>query len=522
MKFTTLDISIVVIYCIGIISIATWVSRDKKGHKKTSEDYFLAGRSLSWWAIGASLIAANISAEQIIAMSGDGYVIGLAIATYEWTAAIALIVMAKYFLPIFLREKIYTMPQFLEKRFDSRVKVVLALFWLAVYVFVNLTSILYLGATALNALAEVEMLIGMIFLASLSVAYSLYGGLKAVALTDIIQVVLLVFGGLAVSYIALNEISGGDGVISGFVILWDSIPEKFDMIFEPRHPFYDKLPGLSVLIGGLWIAHFGYWGFNQYITQRAFAAKSLNEAQKGVIFAAFLKLIMPAVVVLPGLAAVLLRPNIENSASVYPAMMELLPVGLFGLTVAALIAAIVSSLSSMINSISTIFTMDIYRSLKPELEQDDHSLVNVGRLTSLSALILAVIVSRPLLESFDSAFQFIQEFTLFFTPGIVVIFLLALFSKKATTQSVLVAALMSLALSLFIWYFFPSVPFIDRAGIVFVCSGIAAYVIAYLQGFEDNEKATNLDEVSFRTSSFFNIASAIIIMILGVFYATWW
>jgi SSS family solute:Na+ symporter len=276
------------------------------------------------------------------------------------------------------------------------------------------------------------------------------------------------------------------------------------------------------LIGGLWIAHFGYWGFNQYITQRAFAAKSLDEAQKGIIFAAFLKLIMPAVVVLPGLAAVLLRPNIENSASVYPAMMELLPAGLFGLTVAALIAAIVSSLSSMINSISTIFTMDIFRSLKPELEQDDHSLVNVGRLTSLSALILAVIVSRPLLESFDSAFQFIQEFTLFFTPGIVVIFLLALFSKKATTQSVLVAALMSLALSLFIWYFFPSVPFIDRAGIVFICSGIAAYVISYLQGFKDNEKATNLDEVSFRTSSFFNIASAIIIMILGVFYATWW
>ncbi|MFL2547936.1 MAG: sodium:solute symporter family transporter, partial [Gammaproteobacteria bacterium] len=464
MKFTTLDIAIVVAYCIGIICIATWVSREKSNHKKTAEDYFLASRSLPWWAIGASLIAANISAEQIIAMSGDGYVIGLAIATYEWTAAIALIVMAKYFLPIFLREKIYTMPQFLEKRFDSRVKVVLALFWLAVYVFVNLTSILYLGATALNALAEIDMFHGMIFLALLSVAYSLYGGLKAVAYTDIIQVVLLVFGGLAVSYIALNEISGGTGVISGFVTLWSEIPDKFDMIFEEGHPFYDKLPGLSVLIGGLWIAHFGYWGFNQYITQRAFAAKSLDEAQKGIIFAAFLKLLMPAVVVLPGLAAAFLRPNIDNSASVYPTMMELLPAGLFGLTVAALIAAIVSSLSSMINSISTIFTMDIYRSFKRKDDINDYALVNIGRMTSLAALIIAVIVSRPLLESFDSAFQFIQEFTLFFTPGIVVIFLLALFSRKATTMSVLFAAIMSLVLSLFIWYFYPSIPFIDRAG----------------------------------------------------------
>ena len=409
MKFTTLDIAIVVAYCIGIICIATWVSREKSNHKKTAEDYFLASRSLPWWAIGASLIAANISAEQIIAMSGDGYVIGLAIATYEWTAAIALIVMAKYFLPIFLREKIYTMPQFLEKRFDSRVKVVLALFWLAVYVFVNLTSILYLGATALNALAGIDMFHGMIFLALLSVAYSLYGGLKAVAYTDIIQVVLLVFGGLAVSYIALNEISGGTGVISGFVTLWNEIPDKFDMIFEEGHPFYDKLPGLSVLIGGLWIAHFGYWGFNQYITQRAFAAKSLDEAQKGIIFAAFLKLLMPAVVVLPGLAAAFLRPNIDNSASVYPTMMELLPAGLFGLTVAALIAAIVSSLSSMINSISTIFTMDIYRSFKRKDDINDYALVNIGRMTSLAALIIAVIVSRPLLESFDSAFQFIHE-----------------------------------------------------------------------------------------------------------------
>ena len=319
-----------------------------------------------------------------------------------------------------------------------------------------------MGATALNALAEIDMFYGMLFLASLSVAYSLYGGLKAVAFTDIIQVVLLVFGGLAVSYIALNEISGGTGVVSGFVTLWNEIPDKFDMIFQEGHPFYDKLPGLSVLIGGLWIAHFGYWGFNQYITQRAFVAKSLDEAQKGIIFAVFLKT-SDEQLCSTRTCSCDVRPDIENSASVYPAMMELLPAGLFGLTVAALIAAIVSSLSSMINSISTIFTMDIYKSLKSGTDENDHALVNIGRITSLSALIIAVIVSRPLLESFDSAFQFIQEFTLFFTPGIVVIFLLALFSKKATTFSVLFAAIMSLVLSPLSGISHPSIPFIDRA-----------------------------------------------------------
>ena len=292
-----LDIGVLVVYTLVLLGVAWWVSRDEKGHEKNANDYFLASKSLPWWAIGASLIAANISAEQIIGMSGSGYVIGMGIAAYELMAAITLIIIAKYFLPIFLAKGIYTMPQFLENRYDGRVRTVMAIFWLALYTFVNLTSVLYLGSLAISQFLGVDMLYGMIFLALFSMTYSIYGGLKAVAMTDIIQVVLLVLGGLFVSYLALNQISGGAGVVSGFSTLLEKAPEKFDMILSPENPSYANLPGISVLIGGLWIMNISYWGFNQYIIQRALAAKSLQEAQKGMAFAANVKLFVPIIVV---------------------------------------------------------------------------------------------------------------------------------------------------------------------------------------------------------------------------------
>ena len=352
------------------------------------------------------MIAANISAEQIIGMSGQGFVVGIAIATYELTAAIALIVMAKYFLPLFLKKQIYTMPQFLEQRFDKRVSLVLSFFWLAVYVFINLTSVLWLGSLAINTLTGLETFYGLVLLAILSLAYSLYGGLKAVALTDIIQVVLLIFGGLAVSFIALSKI--GNGVVTdGFVEVYRSLPEKWDIILSPDNPSYKDLPGVWVLIGGLWIAHFAYWGFNQYITQRALGAKSLPEAQKGVMFAAYLKIIMPLVIVLPGICAAVLFPLLETSDKAYPMMMSLLPNGLLGLTFAALIAAIVSSLASMTNSISTIFTMDVYRAYATN-NPSNARLVNIGRSTSVVALVIAVFSATPLLGSLESAFQYLS------------------------------------------------------------------------------------------------------------------
>ena len=520
MLFNTLDLTIVAIYCIGIIGLATYVSRQSAGHERSAEDYFLAGRSLPWWAIGASLIAANISAEQIIGMSGQGFVVGMAIATYELTAAIALIVMAKFFLPLFLEKKIYTMPQFLEQRFDKRVSLVLSFFWLAIYIFINLTSVLWLGSLAINALTGIDLFYGLVLLAGLSLAYSLWGGLKAVALTDIIQVVLLIFGGLAVSYIALTTI--GDGkLISGLVIVYNEVPEKFDMILSSDNPAYSDLPGVWVLIGGLWIAHFAYWGFNQYITQRALGAKSLPEAQKGVMFAAYLKLLMPLVIVLPGICAAVLYPALEKSDQAYPTMMALLPHGLLGLTFAALIAAIVSSLASMTNSISTIFTMDVYRSFA-KTEPSQGKLITIGRIAALISLVIAVFVAKPLLGNLESAFQYIQEFTGFFTPGILVIFLVALFWKKATTMSVLIAAGTSLFLSIFIWYVFPEYPFIHRMGVVFLISGFTCYMTALIQGYTDQEKAIDLNDINFSTSKGFNYSTVAIVAVLAVIYGLLW
>ena len=518
MYFNNLDFAILGIYCFGIIAIASYVSR--QGNKQRSpEDYFLAGRSLPWWAIGASLIAANISAEQIIGMSGQGFVVGMAIATYELTAAIALIVMAKYFLPLFLKKQIYTMPQFLEQRFDRRVSLVLAFFWLAVYIFINLTSVLWLGSLAINTLTGLETFYGLVLLALLSLTYSLWGGLKAVALTDIIQVVLLIFGGLAVSFIALQKI--GDGYIgNGLITVFQAVPDKFDMILSEDNPSYSDLPGVWVLLGGLWIAHFAYWGFNQYITQRALGAKSLPEAQKGVMFAAYLKLLMPLVIVLPGICAVVLFNDLEKPDQAYPTMMTLLPNGLLGLTFAALVAAIVSSLASMTNSISTIFTMDVYRSFKKN--SSDATLVSIGRTTSVIALIIAVFAATPLLGSLESAFQYIQNFTGFFTPGILVIFLVALFWRKATSLSVLGAAFTSLFLSIFIFFYFPDFPFIHRMAVVFISSGLACYLTVLIQGAGINTKAVDLSTVNFSTSTSFNINTLVVIVFLAIIYISLW
>ena len=518
--FNTLDWVIVGFYCIGIISLATYVSKNRSDKERSAEDYFLAGRSLPWWAIGASLIAANISAEQIIGMSGQGFIVGMAIAVWELTAAIALIVMAKYFLPLFLEKKIYTMPQFLEQRFDKRVSLVLSFFWLIVYIFINLTSVLWLGSLAINALTGLDLFYGLVVLALFSLAYSLSGGLKAVAMTDVVQVVLLIFGGLAVSFIALNIISESSGVVNGMKIVFDQLPEKFDMILSSDNPSYKNLPGIWILFGlGVWIGHFFYWGFNQYITQRALAAKSIKEAQKGVMFAAYLKLLMPIVIVLPGICAAILFPVLEKSDQAYPTMMSLLPNGLLGLTFAALIAAIVSSLASMSNSISTIFTMDIYRYFKGG-EDNQSSLIKVGRYSVIVSLFIATLIAKPLLGSFESIFQYIQNFTGYFSPGIVVIFLVALFWKKATSMSVLIAALISLFASVLISLIYPDLPFIHRMTIVFVLSAIGCWYTSYLQGYKDQAKAIDLSSINFSTSKSFNFNTCVIVFVLAIIYIT--
>jgi len=521
MKLQTLDLVVLLLYTISIISLALWVSRPKKDHSRDTEDYFLAGKSLPWWAIGASLIAANISAEQIIGMSGSGYVIGLAIASYEWMAAITLIIVGKYFLPVFLKHGISTMPQFLEARYNHKVRMLLAFFWLGVYVFVNLTSILWLGALAINTISGLSPLNGMLVLAAIACAYSLYGGLKAVAITDIIQVVMLVLGGLVIAYLSMNEISGGAGFIAGFGILTEELPEKFDMILSKDNPAYQAMPGISVLLGGMWVMNISYWGFNQYIIQRALAAKSQREAQKGIAMAAYIKLVMPLLVVFPGIAAYLLVPDLAEPDNAYPHLMTLLPTGLLGLVFAALIAAIVSSVASMMNSISIIFTLDIYRSLRPRKAEDQKHLVTVGRLVSFTALAVAVICARPLLGNFDQAFQYIQEFTGFFTPGIVVIFILGMFWKKATVNSALLAAVSSAVLSLLLKLAWPELPFMDRVGLVFlVCLALAICISLVENRIQTG--AIELEDIDFNTTTGFNIAGIGVGLILAALYATWW
>ena len=539
MTLSTVDLIVVIIYAIGIFGLAQFVSREKAGHTKDSSDYFLASKNLPWWAIGASLIAANISAEQIVGMSGSGYAIGFAIASYEWMAAATLLIVGKWFLPIFLANKIYTMPQFLEQRFGPTIRTVMAIFWLVLYIFVNLTSIIWLGSIAVTQVAGINQDVALIGLGTFALLYQLRGGLKAVALTDIVQVTLLVMGGLVISYLTLSRIGGDAGVLGGFVELQRQLPGHFDMILSPDNPYYKDLPGLAVLIGGMWIANLSYWGFNQYIIQRALAAKSLDEAQKGVIFAGFLKLLMPVIIVLPGIAAVVLAPGLSKPDQAYPTMMALLPTGLLGLVFAALIAAIIASTASKINSIATIFTLDIYAKLKGVQTraedatgtlEHEKQLVLIGRIAAAVSIVIAMVMARPLLGSLDQAFQYIQEFSGFVTPGITVIFLLGLFWPKATEAGALVGAVASVVISFIFWLpadwggsaTLNAVPFINRMSIVFFISLALAVVVSLARPAPATRNLITMEGVSFRTSAGFNIAALIIVLILVALYATWW
>ncbi|MCK5467244.1 MAG: sodium/solute symporter, partial [Cyclobacteriaceae bacterium] len=438
-NFSALDYVVFGLYVLLIVGIGLWISRTKKGEEKTADDYFLAGKSLTWWAIGASLLAANISAEHFIAMSGSGFITGLGIAVYEWMGALTLIVVGKYFLPIFLEKKIYTMPQFLQLRFSKGVSTVFAVFWLLVYVFVNLTTVSYLGALAMEKIMGVPLMWGIFGLALISGVYSIYGGLKAVAWTDVIQVIFLIGGGLVTTFLALNAVGGGS-IFHGFAEIFEKARDHFDMILtqgqmiipdtvDPKtgevlttkDAFYD-LPGLAVLFGAMWITNFGYWGFNQYIIQKGLAAKSLDEAKKGLVFAGYLKLLVPLLVIIPGITAYVLINNyspeelsvmigkpieaigeIGKSDEAYPWLLKnFVPVGLRGLAFAALVAAIVSSLASMINSTSTIFTVDIYRNYMNK-EATNKQMVLVGRIVAFIALLIASLAAQPLLGGLDQA-----------------------------------------------------------------------------------------------------------------------
>ncbi len=478
MQFSTTDTIVFLGYILIMVGFGVWIAR--RSGNKTSKDYFLASSALPWWAVGGSLIASNISTEQILGMNGSGFVMGLAIGAYELMAAITLIIVAKFFLPVFIKNEIYTMPQFLEKRYGSTVRTLMAFFWVALFLFVNITSVLYLGGLAIKTLTGYDLIYGILFLALYSAVFSIFGGLKAVVWTDVVQVVVLVFGGLMASYFVVNAVGGDNGYFHGLTTLFEKAPEKFDMILDKNNPSYAELPGISVLIGGLWIANLYYWGNNQYIIQRALAAKSIKEAQKGVAFAAFLKILMPLMVVIPGIAAFVLQADIEKPDQAFPWVLNnYVGVGFKGLVFAALVAAIGSSISSMVNSASTIFTLDIYKPIFQKAREDSHY-VSVGKVAATLAIVIGIFIA-PLLGNLDQVFQYIQEYTTFISPGVLAVFILGIFWKRATSNAALAAILASVPLSFLLKEYFPALPFIDRAAFTFLLIVLIMMVISLIE-----------------------------------------
>lgn len=510
--FQTLDYVIFVAYAILIVGLGLWLSRSPKGHEKDSKDYFLAGGTLSWWAIGASLIAANISAEHFIGMSGSGYRIGLGIAAYEWLAAITLILVAKFLLPEMIDKKIYTMPQLARERYGKGVAFFFSFFWLLVYVFVNLTSVAWLGALAMEQILGVPIMYGMIGLFVFSGVYSIWGGLKSVALTDVLQVVFLVGGGLITAWFALSAVSGdANSAVEGFKTVLAKVRETpgdlhFSMIIDQNVDAerFKELPGLAVIFGAMWLTNLGYWGFNQYIIQKGLAAKNLAEAKKGLIFAGFLKILIPLIVVIPGITAYVMFthqaefPNLHETLSgtidkadqAYPWLLRnFAPVGIRGLAFAALVAAVVSSLASMLNSTSTIFTLDIYKTIFNKTASE-RQLVKVGRITALGALIIAAIAAKPLLGGLDQAFQYIQEFTGFIYPGVVVVFGMGLLWKRATNRSALWTTIATIPVGIAMKIALPDLPFIMRMG--YVCMVLITMAVVLTLTDKNQIKANEL------------------------------
>jgi SSS family solute:Na+ symporter len=549
----TPDYIVFFIYFI-IVSTYGWYVYKRKKHED-SKDYFLAKDSLTWWAIGASLIASNISAEQFIGMSGSGFTMGLAIAAYEWLAAVTLLVVAVFFIPIYLKNKIYTMPQFLKTRYNETVAMIMAVFWLLLYVVVNLTSILFLGALAISSISGLDFAVCMVGLALFAIVITL-GGMNVIGYTDVIQVVFLVLGGLVTTYLALDMVAqhfGSSGPINGFNLLTENSGDHFQMIFEKDDPYFIDLPGLAVLVGGMWIVNLNYWGCNQYITQRALGA-DLQTARSGILFAAFLKLLMPVIVVLPGIAAyVLFKENVFREEMMlngelmadraYPVLLNLLPVGLKGLAFAALTAAVVASLAGKANSIATIFTLDIYKKVLNPVA-DEKRQVAVGRWVIVISMIMAVIIAPYLGIDKKGGFQYIQEYTGFVSPGILAMFLLGFFWKKATSNAALFATIGGFILSI-IFKFMPGfvdlqflystgfsvanaagvyeIPFIDRMGFVFIICVLVMYLISIYEnrnGIIPN--ALKVDNSMFRTTPGFAVGALFIIGIIVALYGIYW
>ena len=536
------DYIVFFIYFIIVASYGYYVYKKKKSATTDSKDFFLAEGSLTWWAIGASLIASNISAEHFIGMSGSGFAIGLAISSYEWMSAAALIIVAVWFIPIYLKNKIYTMPQFLSVRYSDTVSSIMAVFWILIYIFVNLTSIIYLGSLAISAISNIPFEWCIVGLSVFSIIVTL-GGMKVIGYTDVIQVVVLIIGGLVTTYLACQLLSQklgyGNDILKGLSFLQKEAPEHFHMIFDKSSPHYQELPGWSVIVGGMLVNNLAYWGCNQYIVQRALGA-NLKTARTGILFAAFLKLFVPVIAVLPGIIMYVLHskgmfaPQMADAVGnvkpdhAYPTLMNLLPAGLKGVAFAALTAAIVASLAGKANSISTIFSLDIYQKYFNKTSSEKN-LVGVGRWAVIISMLIAAIIT-PALKSLDQAYQFIQEYVGFFSPGVLAIFLLGMFWKKTTNAAALTGAILTVPIAIILKFLpvwtkgdFPNLPFLDRMFITFIFISLLMIVISLAKPKPaDDKKVIVVDKSMFKVSTGFILLSVLIMGILVALYTVFW
>jgi SSS family solute:Na+ symporter len=565
-NLVTADYIVFAIYFVLVASYGYWIYQRKRKAVTDTKDFFLAEGSLTWWAIGASLIASNISAEQFIGMSGEGFFAGIAVAAYEWVAAIALIIIAVWFIPVYLKNKIYTMPQFLKTRYNGTVALIMAIFWLLLYVFVNLTSILYLGAVAINGLVGGDNLhVIMIGLAIFALLITL-GGMKVIGFTDVIQVGVLIIGGLATSYLALTVVAEkfglGSSALAGLNALIKDAPEHFHMIFHKPTAAssqlevdkYLVLPGVAMYFAGQWIVNLNYWGCNQYITQRALGA-NLQTARTGILFAGFLKLLMPVIVMLPGIAAFVLYKNghlqLEDGRKdyAYSAILGFLPSGLKGLSVAALTAAIVSSLAGKVNSISTIFTLDVYKKYFNK-EADEQKMVWTGRLAVVFSMFIAIIFTWKDILGIGGkgGFTFIQQYTGFISPGVFAMFILGMFWKRTTGAAAIAGLITGFVLSVFFNEFAPQVmghstflytayptqaivngvtttiwqiPFLICMGLAFLFTMIVMVGIS-MGGPKINPKAFELDREMFRVKPSTMVLIVITLAIIMAIYVKFW
>jgi len=537
-QLALIDYLVFLFYFVVVAGYGYWIYQKKKSSEASTKDFFLAEGSLTWWAIGASLIASNISAEQFIGMSGNGFTMGLAISTYEWMAAATLIVVAVFFMPIYLKNQIFTMPQFLSQRYNRGVSLIMAIFWLGLYILVNLTSILYLGALAVSGISGIDFWVCMWGLAIFAIIITI-GGMKVIGFTDVIQVFFLIIGGLATTYLAINLVAdqnGVSGLVEGFKAMTTQHDDHFHMIFTKDQPFYSQLPGLTVLIGGMWIVNLNYWGCNQYITQRALGA-DLKTARNGILFAAFLKLLMPIIVVLPGIAAYSLHSKgmfqqemlgedgLLSADKAYPVLLSLLPVGLKGLSFAALTAAVVASLAGKANSISTIFTLDIFKEyIGPK--KSEAELVRMGRWVIVVAMILAIITAPYMGIDKKGGFQFIQEMTGLVSPGVFAAFIMGFFWKRTNSAGALFAIVGGFILALAMhnnWLPFAdwtTVPFLDRMGIVFLLCIAVMILLGYL--LPDERKGLVIDVTMFNVHRTFGVGASVVLIIIAFLYTYFW